>query len=626
MPPTIQYHCTCTTIAPGLPPPPHLTSSSFAFHSLHNLYFCEECDAVRCNRCVSVEISGYYCPNCLFEVPSASVRAEKNRCARNCFLCPVCNNTLSVCPADPPEPEGGIRGNIQIPAVGEPPFFLYCNHCRWDSVDVGITFEKATGLALQLQKTEDSAPEILEIEKLKDYFEPALKLSQQQQQLHQASVSIHTVNRSPIQQAASLALSREIPSFKYSSSSRRPGASSSVRRGVAPAMPSPGTGQQDIDDPAVEYKPRITTNTGSGVAHDAEVEWLTTLGKLPDGRNPEVPTSHANEVASLPQRMRATQYSWGPSHSLRTVDLKPTRVPLRSKKSKRCPKCTHILIKPELKAQSTKWKIKLVAANYLPTIEVLLPTLGLPTNVKKTGKEKDMNPDDLALSMMLLPGRTYPFHLILANPLYDPISVRLSVQRSFPVPAQTPAAADPTAQPQAPARRPPYAISLPTAAFSIAAFAEAWEYEDEEDEEMFDDDDLGLGLGLGSRTPGKSTLKREGSKSKTKTVGILERKANTTKIGGEVVISKEGKGAVKFNMLVSYTYRSDEPEAEKMDLSTPSKSATKKDASSAAGGESMKTFSFYTVVDLGMIAPKELAAKAEKQEKRESVQTVGVYN
>ena len=36
--------------------------------------------AIRCNRCGSVEVNGYYCPNCLFEVPSASVRAEKNRC------------------------------------------------------------------------------------------------------------------------------------------------------------------------------------------------------------------------------------------------------------------------------------------------------------------------------------------------------------------------------------------------------------------------------------------------------------------------------------------------------------------------------------------------------------------
>lgn len=78
MGPSVRYHCPCLSTSP-VPPPPHLPSSSHHFHPLHNLFFCEECDAVRCNRCVSVEVSTYYCPNCLFEVPSASVRAEKNR-------------------------------------------------------------------------------------------------------------------------------------------------------------------------------------------------------------------------------------------------------------------------------------------------------------------------------------------------------------------------------------------------------------------------------------------------------------------------------------------------------------------------------------------------------------------
>jgi hypothetical protein len=68
------------------------------------------------------------------------------RCARNCFMCPNCRNTLSVVPSDPPDPGDG-RIAIPISTVGEPPFFLYCNHCRWDSAEVGITFEKPTGLA-----------------------------------------------------------------------------------------------------------------------------------------------------------------------------------------------------------------------------------------------------------------------------------------------------------------------------------------------------------------------------------------------------------------------------------------------------------------------------------------------
>lgn len=62
-------------------------------------------------------------------------------------MCPQCSNTLSVVPSDPPEPPEGSRSPLTISAVGDPPFFLYCNHCRWDSVDVGMTFEKPTGLA-----------------------------------------------------------------------------------------------------------------------------------------------------------------------------------------------------------------------------------------------------------------------------------------------------------------------------------------------------------------------------------------------------------------------------------------------------------------------------------------------
>ena len=69
------------------------------------------------------------------------------RCARNCFLCPNCRNTLTVVPSDPPENVDSRMSPIVSTTLGEPPFFLYCNHCRWDSAEVGITFEKPTGLA-----------------------------------------------------------------------------------------------------------------------------------------------------------------------------------------------------------------------------------------------------------------------------------------------------------------------------------------------------------------------------------------------------------------------------------------------------------------------------------------------
>lgn len=533
-----------------MPPPPHMASSSASFHPLHSLFFCEECDAVRCNRCVSVEVSGYYCPNCLFEVPSASVRAEKNRCARNCFSCPICRSTLQVVASDPPDGGDG-RPSVSLSNVGEPPFFLYCNHCRWDSAEVGITFEKPTGLAAQLQKFEDSAPESLEFERLKEHFEPFLRTSSLSSLSHVPSTSSHHLPTSSATAAASAALARDIPGVgKYNPLTRsRVGRDRTANKDEMP-----------------EYKSRM------------EISILGQLGSEGDGSDVEAlrRMEIAEEIVSLEQR-------WGNSWttSLRTSDLRPLRIPLHSKVSKRCPTCRHILIKPEQKAQSVRYKIKLVAANYLPAMTAALPhTQGADATRRPQAKVPSTSDDRNAGAMTA--GKSYPFHLALTNPLYDPIQVRLSVQRMHVT-----AVTDSTAPEKA--RRTPFAVSLPTSSFPVAAFAEAWEYDD--DDEMFglEDDELGLELG---RTRDKD------GKGKVKTVGVLEKRANVTVVGGEVVIGKEARGHVKFNMLVSYTYRSDDPLPSEDGAGTPSRAAVAKTPE-------VKTFTFYTVVDLGPILPRE---------------------
>lgn len=132
-------------------------------------------------------------------------------------------------------------------------------------------------------------------------------------------------------------------------------------------------------------------------------------------------------------------------------------------------------------------------------------------------------------------GGTYPFHLALTNPLYDPIHVRLAVQRQVPVPSSAPA---PAGSPEK-ARRPPFAVSLPQSAFPIAAFAEAWEFEDDEDMFGGEDDELG---GL--------DREKGGAGGKGKTVGVLERRANVTVVGGEVVVGRDAKGPIKVSCVV----------------------------------------------------------------------------
>ncbi|KAF8311341.1 hypothetical protein DL93DRAFT_2115971 [Clavulina sp. PMI_390] len=581
----VQYHCSCTSIPSttssiggsfhlAAPTPQH-PAHPFAFHKLPNLYFCEECDAVRCNRCVSIEVSGYYCPNCLFEVPSASVRAEKNRCARNCFQCPHCSNTLSVVSSDPP-PNPDPRQLPVVSAVGEPPFFLYCNFCRWDSAEVGITFDKPTGLALQLQKTEDSSADNLEFERLKEHFEPLVRANQAQAgpappvtpgPLHP---NVRATPMSAINAAASSALSRDIPGLRRKAAGRE-------------SLGKASSASND-DSAAPTYKARINSAAG-GVSAQSELDWIREMTQE---------EFVLGDVAKVEQR-------WGGSwaQSIRAAELRPVRIPLHSKQTKRCHKCRHILIKPEQKSQSTRFKLKLMAASYLPAIEglVIIPntaqgtsTIQTPRTVTKAKTAQGgAGPDDGTGAKTLQQGRTYPFHLSFRNPLYEPIQVRVMVQRP---PATTTSASANTAR----TKRPPFAVSLPTSPFPIAPFAEAWEYDDDEDGGELDDDDIEDMLA--GREHEKSSHSRSGTETaggtSQTTVGMLERKANMTKIGGEVVIGRDGTGPVKFNLLVTYTYKADDP---------PEDSSLPKDRKSlAASKPSTKSFSYYVCIDLGMIS------------------------
>jgi dynactin 4 len=58
---------------------PTLPRAKYSLHPLGYLYFCQECQAIRCPRCVQEEIVSAFCPMCLFEVPLTSIKADGNR-------------------------------------------------------------------------------------------------------------------------------------------------------------------------------------------------------------------------------------------------------------------------------------------------------------------------------------------------------------------------------------------------------------------------------------------------------------------------------------------------------------------------------------------------------------------
>lgn len=58
---------------------PHAPTASYSLFPLEHLLYCDECRQLRCPRCIGEEPLIWFCPSCLFEVPSSSVRTENVR-------------------------------------------------------------------------------------------------------------------------------------------------------------------------------------------------------------------------------------------------------------------------------------------------------------------------------------------------------------------------------------------------------------------------------------------------------------------------------------------------------------------------------------------------------------------
>lgn len=61
------------------------------FRSLHMLYFCPDCKEICCEFCSKQFACFYYCPQCIFEIPSGMACSSRHFCPRNCYLCSDCN-------------------------------------------------------------------------------------------------------------------------------------------------------------------------------------------------------------------------------------------------------------------------------------------------------------------------------------------------------------------------------------------------------------------------------------------------------------------------------------------------------------------------------------------------------
>ncbi|KAI9601660.1 hypothetical protein H4Q26_001493 [Puccinia striiformis f. sp. tritici PST-130] len=561
----------------------------------------------------------YHPLSSLLFFPAANIRSQKNRCARNCFLCPQCQHTLSAVATDPPSSSYGDDPKAPQASLGEAPFFLACTFCRWDSKQVGISFEKPTFLAQQLQQAESSHSEVLEFDKLKEHFEGYLK-SQSQAQPLPASHHVHRLagnmgSGSPAHLAASLALSKEVPTVsKYGTQLGLPSSVFKLRSNhslfnnstaALPANLNPdGTWKEDVPVYESLFPPAETSTQET--SSNLLIEQLTPIEKK-------------------------WEEAW--DHLDRVQDLKPSRVPLRSKRTKRCPTCQHILIKPEQKAQSIRFKIKLIASNYLPLIELQRKRIATSTKLGtdrltsgisaarksaaagRTGTTAGSNPllgrvGD-APDEIIRPDRKYQFEMTFVNPLYEPINVRLTI--SPPAPVRSTVEGEPD--------QVPYNVQLLASEFTIAAFAEVWEYDEEDEaegganeennEQKEADDSSGIKRNRLSTFGIPDSVRR-----RTLQTNVVTKKANRTTILVEAKTSKQFVGTLQADMLVTFTYQSDDLNDELDESPSRPPSGSHNPSSKRGGGDdreegegieggtdNQKMFTFWTKLTFGEVVP-----------------------
>lgn len=311
-------------------------------------------------------------------------QTNASRCTRNCFNCPMCTAPMSVSSLDP---EGGntLTG----------PWGLSCEYCYWTSLDVGIEFQKPNNIYGQLEKLQRGytpqtplrtatgidepmgAPRIQDqdscYDTLKSFYASQIEKTNPSNPLMSPSGEINY--NSPSSLARIMSLYTGVGSYGKKST------------GKPPLM------RESADE-----------SEGLRVINRAsDEEEITRLSKAGwDGT-----TSIAQQAAQV--------------HPARFIDdLRPVPTLLRTKKSTRCRTCRHILVKPEPKVQSTRYKIKLVANNYVPSMTI--KPLQSPTT--SSSGRLDLN--------ALQPLRPSQFLLTLTNPMFDPVKVTLAT------PTQTP--------------------------------------------------------------------------------------------------------------------------------------------------------------------------------------------
>ena len=267
------------------------------------------------------------------------------------------------------------------------PYMMSCGFCNWTTLDIGWKFEKLTNIHQQISKlkiggseksqstepTADDEPDSI-FASLRSFYNSQISAANPSDPLLTPSGGYNYSSPSSLARIMSLYTGRSFYGKK------------------GQGKPPPMRESADLSEGLRLFNPK---------SDEEALEKLRTQGW----------TGTASTAQRRDQQQNPSRFA---------DELRPLRTPLRTKRSKRCRVCRHILVKPESKLQSVRFRIRLIAVNYIPSIS-LKPLQSLPSS------------QIYSIDLNALPAlRASQFLLTLKNPLFDPVKITLATPSHTP--------------------------------------------------------------------------------------------------------------------------------------------------------------------------------------------------
>jgi dynactin-4 len=315
------------------------------------------------------------------------------------------------------KPDPGLLAAPDTASPHSGPYALTCSYCNWSSTEVGIKFEKPNSIHAQLAK-------------LRNGGETRLTAKEQKERRKDPSYRAHAATEGELDEAEDLDLETQFANLKlfYQKQLADPNAADNGLAALGDlGFSSPtslsrimsiytGGSLQDKKTKSRVGAMREALQADEGLQL-ANLDESAAIAQLQDESLDGTATT--SQLADQPPNI-GEEHLHGRGRF--TSELRPVPYLLRTKRSKRCPVCRHIISKPEAKVQTTRFRIRLVAGSYIPSIAIR--PLSLSSGSSASGPAIP--------GALLEPLKPTHYLLTFKNPIFETIKVTLGA------PAKTP--------------------------------------------------------------------------------------------------------------------------------------------------------------------------------------------